>query len=222
MLCFTLQWIDKEICFLSCERIPEPCYSGTVYCLAFTGKLKATIVTQFLLCILVALETAQFILKAASGASVANPQEYLCRALFTTLSHTSSGHILSMSSPFTSLQWPVLLAVAHNFLLSSYWPGAPSQLPHVLISAASFQAAHSSSATCPNIRWCAPSSGLSYCQYAKILDCLMWPQQIAELGEKSTKSVATGCHKILEELVRGMDEGDKGHGVSSLTSGDSG
>lgn len=121
MLCFTLQWINKEICFLSCQRTPEHCYSGTVYCLAFTGKLKAPVIAQYLLFILlIALETAQFILKAASGASVANPWEYLCRALFTTLSHTSSGHILSVSSPFMSLQWPVLLAVLHNFLLSSH------------------------------------------------------------------------------------------------------
>lgn len=52
----------------------------------------------------------------------------------------------------------------------------------------------------------------------------MWPQQKAELGEKPTKSVTTGWRKILEgeELVPGMEEGDKGHGVSSLTSEDSG
>lgn len=50
--------------------MPEHCYSGAVYCLAFTGKLKAPVIAQFLLFILlVALETAQVILKAASGAS---------------------------------------------------------------------------------------------------------------------------------------------------------
>lgn len=55
MFCFTLQRIE------SCQRIPEPCYSGTVYCLAFTGKLKAPVIAEFLLFILpVALETAQF------------------------------------------------------------------------------------------------------------------------------------------------------------------
>lgn len=169
MLCFMLLWIDKEICFLSCQRIPEPCYSGTVYCLAFTGKLKAPVVAQFLLSVLlVALETAQFILEAASGVSVASPWEYLY--LFTTLSHTSSGHIFSMSPPFMSLQWmPVLLAVFHNFLLS-YQPGTPGQLPYVLISAASFQAARSASAECPSTRWGAPSSASPYCQDAGLPD----------------------------------------------------
>jgi len=213
------------MCFLSCKRIPEPCYSGAVYRLAFTGKLKASIIAQFLLFILlVALETAQFILKAASGASVANPWEYLCRALFTILSHTSAGPILSMSSPFMSLQWRVLLAVLHSFLLAFCWQGAPSQLPCMLISAASTPAARSASTERPSACWGAPSSGSPYCQFAEILACLMWPQQTAQPGEKPTKPVATGCCKILggAELVAGMDEGDKGRGVSSLTSEDSG
>lgn len=63
-----------EICFLSCQRISEHCYSGTVYCLAFTVKLKTPIIAQFPLFIhLVALKTAQFILKAMSGVYVASP-----------------------------------------------------------------------------------------------------------------------------------------------------
>lgn len=61
-----------------------------------------------------------------NAVSVANPWEYLCRTLFTTLSHTFSGHILPMSFPFMSLQWPVLPAVLHNFLLS--WCSQPTSM----------------------------------------------------------------------------------------------
>lgn len=52
----------------------------------------------------------------------------------------------------------------------------------------------------------------------------MWPQQMAKLGEKPTKPVAQAVTKSEKEkkLVLGMDEGDKGYGVSSLTSEDSG
>lgn len=63
-----------EICFLSCQRISEHFYSGMVYCLAFTVKLKTLLIAQFLLFIhLIALKTAQFILKAMSGVYVASP-----------------------------------------------------------------------------------------------------------------------------------------------------
>lgn len=45
-----------------------------VYCLAFTVKLKTLLIAQFLLFIhLIALKTAQFILKAMSGVYVASP-----------------------------------------------------------------------------------------------------------------------------------------------------
>lgn len=47
---------------------------------------------------------------------------------------------------------------------------------------------------------------------------------VAKLGEKPIKSVAQGVTKPEKEKkpVRGMDDGDKGHGVSSLTSEDCG
>lgn len=138
-LCFILQWINKEICFLSCRKIPEPCCSGAVYCLACTGKLKAPVIAQFLLFnLLVALETAQFILKTASGTSVANLWEHLCR---TTLSHTSLGHVLSMLSPFyvltmtyftssTSKLAALLHPVSFHTCLS-LWLGEAPGLPDV-------------------------------------------------------------------------------------------
>lgn len=92
--CFTLQRINKEICLLSCRRIPEPCFSAAAYCLAFSGKLKAAVIAQFLLFILlVALETAQRTLKAASGAQPA--PRIPARGPFH---RPFSGHILSMSA----------------------------------------------------------------------------------------------------------------------------
>lgn len=111
-----------------------------------------------------------------------------------------------------------------DFLLSSYQPGAASQLPLLLISAALFQVAHSACAKHSNTCWGALSSGSTPFQYANSRACLVWPQQMAKLGEKSTKSVAQAVTKSEKEkkLVQGMDDGDKGQGVSSLTSKDCG
>lgn len=149
---------------MPCQGIPEPCYSGTVYCLAFTGKLKAPVIAQFLLFILpVDLETAQFILKAVFVANTENtcagpflpPSSQLLK---TCLTHVIPFHVLTMTRFISSAsQLPALL-----FLTGHSQPASTRA-----IAAALLQASHSASAKRPRMCWGAPNSGSSYCQCAK-------------------------------------------------------
>lgn len=141
--------------------------------------------------------------------------------------------------PFTHLLRTHLIHVILFYVLTMTWfTISASRLPALLLPTRCCQPASTPAylcgfapdsalcAKCSNTCWDALSSGSTPFQYANGWHngCLMWPQQMAKLREKSTKSIAYAVTKSEKEkkLVGGMDDGNEGHGVSSLTSKDSG